>query len=192
MTQPTVAEAARDHAPLLERAFELDVTEAAYDITRIDGHVPEFVRGAYYLNGPSRFHHGDLAYRHWLDGDGAVSNLRFAEDAVRFTHRYVRSTKWLGEHEAGGPVYRTFGTSFEGDQLKRGIALESPANVSAFLWRDKLLAFGEQGLPFELDPETLETRGEYTFEGRLNAISPLSAHPCFDADSGDMFNFGIS
>ena len=65
-------------------------------------------------------------------------------------------------------------------------------NVSVFPWRNTLLAFGEQGLPWELDPETLETRGEYTFDGRLNAVSPLSAHPCFCPASGEMFNFGIS
>src|SRR5262249_15579265 len=46
-------------------------------------------------------------------------------------------------------------------------------------------------LPWGLDPQTLETRGEYDFNGRLNAASPFSAHPKFDVESGEMFNFGI-
>ncbi|MEM1205968.1 MAG: carotenoid oxygenase family protein [Acidobacteriota bacterium] len=190
MTTPQ--EVAPGAAPLLERAFDLDVVEGSWAVTDVEGEVPPYVRGTYYLNGPSRFRRGDLAYRHWLDGDGAVTRLHFGAGGVSFTHRFVRSTKWLAEEEAGGALFRTFGTAFEGDQLKRGIALESPANVSAFRWRDELLAFGEQGLPFSLDPESLETRGEYTFDGRLNAVSPLSAHPCFDAATGDMLNFGIS
>lgn len=183
---------ARDHAPLLERAFTLDVVEDAYGITGVEGEIPAWLHGSYYLNGPSMFGRGGRRYRHWLDGDGMVSALHVAGGKARFVNRFVRGTKFVEEDEAGRSLYRTFGTAFEDDKLKRGIGLESPVNVSAFKWRDALLAFGEQGLPWELDPETLETRGEYTFGGRLNAISPLSAHPCFDWDSGEMFNFGIS
>ncbi|MEM8930159.1 MAG: carotenoid oxygenase family protein [Acidobacteriota bacterium] len=191
-TSAETTSAATDHAPLLERAFEIEVAEGAWDLVA-DGSIPSFVRGAYYLNGPSRFRVGEVAYRHWLDGDGAVSRLAFdGSSTVRFTHRFVRSRKWTDEQDADAAVYRTFGTAFEGDQLKKRIALESPANVSAFRFGDDLLAFGEQSLPYALDPETLDTRGEHTFGGRLNAISPISAHPCLDPTSGEMFNFGIS
>jgi all-trans-8'-apo-beta-carotenal 15,15'-oxygenase len=55
-----------------------------------------------------------------------------------------------------------------------------------------LLAFGEQGLPWELDPVTLETRGVFTFGDRLNDVSPFSAHPKFDPATGEMFNFGVA
>lgn len=181
-----------DHAPLLERAFSRLPREADYALSPSHGKVPDYVRGSYYVNGPARMARGDLRYRHWLDGDGMVAALHFSPDGVRFVSRWVESTKRTTEEAAGKAVFRAFGTRFEGDRLKRGIGLESPVNVSVWAWNDTLLAFGEQGLPWELDPVTLETRGEYTFGGRLNAISPLSAHPNFDVDSGEMFNFGIS
>ncbi len=76
--------------------------------------------------------------------------------------------------------------------MKRRIGLESPVNVSVYPYRNSLLAFGEQGLPWELDPISLETRGEYDFGGALNDISPFAAHPKFDHASGEMFNFGIA
>ena len=76
--------------------------------------------------------------------------------------------------------------------MKRGMALESPVNVSVYPYSGTLLAFGEQGLPWELDPVTLETRGAFTFGGHLNEISPFSAHPKFDPTTGEMFNFGVS
>ena len=72
------------------------------------------------------------------------------------------------------------------------MAIASPVNVSVYPFAGKLLAFGEQGLPWELDAETLETVGEHTFERRLNPISPFSAHPHFDDETGEMFNFGVS
>ncbi len=181
----------KNHAPLIERAFANTPVEGDERLV-VQGALPAYVRGSYYVNGPARFERGDDRYDHWLDGDGMVCALHFADDGVRFVNRFVRSTKLIAEDEAGRFTFRAFGTAFEGDQLKRNLGLESPVNVGVWPWRDTLLAFGEQGLPYELDPATLETRGEYNFERQLNAVSPLSAHPCFDQDSGEMFNFGIS
>lgn len=181
-----------DHAPLLERVFEIEPVEERYRLEGIEGTIPPWVRGTYYVNGPARFRRGELAYRHWLDGDGMVVALRFDDGGVRLTNRWVRSAKAEAEDEAGRALFRTFGTTFEGDRLARGIGLESPVNVSVFPYAGTLLAFGEQGLPYELDPDTLETRGLYTFGRRLNPVSPFSAHPCFDGASHEMVNFGVS
>ncbi len=76
--------------------------------------------------------------------------------------------------------------------MKRGVGLESPVNVSAYAFQRRLLAFGEQGLPWEIDPETLETKGLYTFNRQLNDVTPFSAHPKIDHHSGELFNFGVS
>lgn len=190
----SVAPPTTDFAPGLERLFQRVPDERAYRIAaeRIEGEVPAFVRGTYYVNGPGRFRRGEIAYRHWLDGDGMVCALTLDGDGARFANRFVRSHKWVAEEEAGRARFRTFGTRFEGDELVRGIALASPVNVSVYPWAGKLLAYGEQGLPWELDPETLETLGEHTFGGRLNPVSPFAAHPAFDPESGEMLNFGVS
>jgi carotenoid cleavage dioxygenase-like enzyme len=103
----------------------------------------------------------------------------------------VRGPKFAAEEACGRPVYRAFGTAFPGDRLRRGVATESPVNVSVYPYRDTLLAFGEQSLPVELDPDTLETRGPYDFAGQLNEISPFAAHPKFDPAVGEMVNFGV-
>lgn len=182
----------KDHAPHLERVFAGVPQERDMLLDDVRGTVPRFLAGSYYVNGPSRFARGDVRYQHWLDGDGMVCALHFDARGVRFVNRFVRGTKLRDEEAAGRALYRAFGTAFPDDQLKRGLGLESPVNVSAYKRGDVLLAYGEQGLPYALDPVTLETREEHTFGGRLNAISPLSAHPHFDEQSGEMFNFGIS
>ncbi len=191
VTHPTTAEDI-DHAPFLERAFDRAPVEDSYRIDRVEGELPDYLRGTYYLNGPAQFRRVGHQPRHWLDGDGMVCALAFGVDGVSFTHRFVRSHKFVAEERAGRALFRTFGTAFEGDRLMRDIGLESPVNVSVYPVGDKLLAFGEQGLPWELDPHTLETRGQFTFGGRLNPVSPFSAHPAFDPRSGEMFNFGVS
>src|SRR5262249_33560869 len=148
----------------------LDPHELCYTIEDIDGEIPEFIRGTYYLNGPAKFTRAGLRYRHWLDGDGMVCALRFEPEQISFMNRFVRSTKFVAEEAAGQPIFRTFGTSLTTAQMKRGFALESPVNVSVYPYNGTLLAFGEQGLPWELDPVTLDTRGVFTFRGHLNEI----------------------
>ncbi|HWF83569.1 MAG TPA: carotenoid oxygenase family protein [Vicinamibacterales bacterium] len=181
-----------DHAPLLERAFALDVAEAAGTSVRVDGALPSYVRGTCLLNGPARFARAGLRYRHWLDGDGMVAALALGPGGARFRNRFVRSRKFIREEAEQRPVFRTFGTAFAGDELARGIGLESPVNVSVYPYRGALLAFGEQGLPWALDPITLETLGVYTFSGQLNEVTPFSAHPKIDHRTGELFNFGVS
>jgi all-trans-8'-apo-beta-carotenal 15,15'-oxygenase len=178
---------------LVERAFTLRFSERSYPIGAVEGRVPEYVRGTYYSNGPSRHVFGALRYRHLLDGDGMLRSLRFEDGGIHFSNRFVRSRKYRDEQQADKALYRTFGTRFPGDRLGRyGIGIESPVNVSAWRFAGSLLAFGEQGLPWELDALTLETLGPYTFGGALNEVSPFSAHPKIDPASGEMFNFGMS
>ena len=181
-----------DYAPLIEKAFSLDATEQSYDVEDIEGEIPDFIDGTYYLNGPARFSRGELRYRHWLDGDGMIRSLWFGGGAVHFTNRFVRTHKFVAEEAAGRPIFRTFGTAFAGDQLLKNIAIASPVNVSVYTYSGTLLAFGEQGLPWELDPVTLETRGEFDFSGHINDFSPFAAHPRFDPTVNEMFNFGMS
>src|SRR5690242_15253757 len=186
------AGAVPDLAPGLERCFLFDAVEDAYAVTGVEGHIPAWLRGSYYVNGPARFTRGGLAYRHWLDGDGMVCALHFDGAGVKFANRFVGTRKLREEEAAGAPVYRTFGTAFAGDRLRRKMMLEAPVNVSVYPYAGTLLAFGEQTLPVELDPVTLETRGEYDFHERLNEVSPFAAHAKFDPATGHMINFGIS
>lgn len=176
----------------MERCFQFDAVEDSYPIAGMEGKVPEAVRGAYYVNGPARFERAGMHYKHWLDGDGMVCSLRFEEGGVHFTNRFVQTEKLREEDAAGQFLYRGFGTAFAGDRLRRNVMLEPPVNVSVYPFAGTLLAFGEQSLPYALDPVTLETRGEFDFHGKLNGLSPFAAHAKFDPASGHMLNFGIS
>ena len=60
-----------------------------------------------------------------------VCALRFERDGVHFTNRFVRTHKFVAEEKAGHPLFRTFGTAFPADQMKRGIALESPGTSAS-------------------------------------------------------------
>ncbi|HUG70812.1 MAG TPA: carotenoid oxygenase family protein [Pirellulaceae bacterium] len=183
-----------DFAPGLENAFFQEVLESDYRIDAIEGEIPEFVRGTYFLNGPATVDFAGMRYANWLDGDGMVCSLQFIGSDVFFRNRFVHGRKLVRETQQARRIYRTFGTAFDGDRLKRGIGTESPYNVSVFPYRNKLLAFGEQSLPMELNPVTLETvtpGRTFDFDGALNDAAPFSAHPKIDARNGELLNFGI-
>ncbi len=182
-----------DFAPGIETAFATEPGEIDAVELEVAGELPGYLSGCWIANGPASFGRADLSYRHWLDGDGRVVSVRFEGGAApRATARHVATAKRREEVAAGRAIYRAFGTAFPGDGLIRGVALASPANVSVIPWQGRLLASGEQGLPYDLDPETLKTRGEYTFGGRLNALSPLAAHPKLDPHTGELIHFGAS
>ena len=53
----------------------------------------------------------------------------------------------------------------------------------------KLFASKEDGLPYEIDPETLETLGRYDWDGRLKTQT-VTAHPKVDPETGELLFFG--
>lgn len=181
-----------DFAPGLERAFLRPPEERSVAIDTVAGRLPAFLRGSWYMNGPARFERGGQRFSHWLDGDGMVAAVHFGPDGLRHEARYVRTARLVEEEQAGRALYRAFGTSFPGDRLLHGAALASPGNVSVLPFAGRLLAFGEQGLPTELDPRTLETRGLCDFGGALGPLTPFAAHAKLDAGSGELWSFGVS
>jgi len=176
----------------LDRVLFRNHQEHCYEVETIEGTIPPFVQGAYFLNGPARFERNAVRYRNWLDGDGMICALRFADGKVKFENRFVQTNKLRLEEESGTFQFRTFGTAFEDDQLNLGLATASPANVSVFPFAGQLLAFGEQSIPFALNMQTLETIGAFDFHRALNDVSPFSAHPKIDPQSGELVNFGVS
>jgi carotenoid cleavage dioxygenase-like enzyme len=60
------APALPDLAPHLEGCVWLDPVEASYEVSGVSGRVPEWLRGSWYVNGPSRFERGWMRYKHSL------------------------------------------------------------------------------------------------------------------------------
>lgn len=68
------------------------------------------------------------------------------------------------------PLFNAFDMSFK-----------NPSNTKPVYWGGKLLSCFETALPYELDPMSLSTKGEFTFNGRLRSGQPVtSADPRID------------
>lgn len=177
-----------------ERQFAHDGRDIpARPVAAVEGRLPDVPAGTWYLNGPGRSRAPGIEYRHWLDGDGLIRALVFGDGRVTFASRFVRTRKYHDESRAGRPLFRTFGTAFRGDRLnERQTGLESPANISVLPFAGGLLALGEQGQPWQIDPSSLKTVGAFTAAGTITPVTPFAAHAKVDAATGEMVNFGVS
>lgn len=135
------------------------------------GALPPELTGTYVRNGsnPARANS-----QHWFFGDGMVHGLRLEAGRARwYRNRYVRTAMF----DAGAD----FGQGPPG-------GASNQSNVSAVWHGGRLLTSGEVGLPYHLDPATLDTIGPLDFGGRLT--TSFTAHPKIDPATGRMHVFG--
>jgi all-trans-8'-apo-beta-carotenal 15,15'-oxygenase len=165
--------------------------EHSYWLDSVEGEIPANLEGTFFRNGPGRQKIGETPYGHWFDGCGMLSVFSIADQKVHFKNRYVRTPKYLKETATQKIQYRGFGTQIPGG-LKKNIGRMpgNPANTNSVYHGGKLLALYEGGRPFELDATTLETVGEYTYDGELTKANVFSAHGHFHGSTGDWINFG--
>lgn len=179
---------------------------AEYEITEIDGVLPDDLVGTMYRNGPGKFGVEGERVQHVLDSDGLVLSVTIdppeltpngKKRKVTFRSRFVETEGFLKELEAGQFLYRgTFGTAARApfdDPPRKGVNndpsevpllskiaanalktnIKNSANTQVIAFGGKLLALFEAGLPYRLDPVTLETLGEDDMQGTLGASSRL-------------------
>ena len=106
---------------------------------------------------------------------------------ISYRNRWARTKKWHLERKAGRALFNPFDPSKQ-DPSVSGVVTDGLANTNIVWHAGRLLALEEGHAPFELDPHTLESKGCYTYGGKLKG--PMTAHPKIDYESGEMLFFG--
>lgn len=135
---------------------------------------PMSLRGkTYYRTAPGVFDAYGIPVQHPFDADGTLSAFQFGLDGVDIKYRITTIDTQHRQHEqkANRRLYSgAFGTP------PKFRALKNAANTSVVHWYHKLLIFYEAGVPYVVDPETLETLGPYA-----PITAPFAcAHPKID------------
>jgi len=190
LAAPAFASAAPELAPLQGlRGQDLDARDL-----QIEGRLPDGLRGTYYRNGPGLMARGEERYRHWFDGDGLVQAWTFGGSAgqaqVAHKARFVQTRKFKAEAEAGRFLLPAFGTAIPPRMAIQNADSLNVANTSVLLLNGRLHALWEGGSAYELDPQTLATRGPRVWSPELAGM-PFSAHPKVEPD-GTVWNFGTA
>ena len=132
-----------------------------------------------------------------FDGDGLMSAVTFTNDGkLIFRNKFVRTDGYLKDKETGKMSMRgIFGTMRSGGILQNVFQMKFKhvANTNAVYHGGKLYALWEAGIPYVVNPETLDTMGTTD----LGCIppendSPFAAHPRFDAWTGHLGSFSCA
>lgn len=162
---------------------------APHSLKRLHGRAPALT-GTLYRNGPARFRRAGGMVDHWFDGDGLVRSWRINGDSASLSARFVDTPKRRIEERLGRIVQPGFGTKARAGHELSGPDDANAANTNILVAGDRLLALWEAGSAFELDPQTLETRGAAIFKPELAGM-PFLAHPRVEP-SGQIWNLGTS
>jgi carotenoid cleavage dioxygenase-like enzyme len=179
MQQETTARTARINlAPI---PFECDAPHL-----KVTGELPRELNGTLYRNGPNpQF---DAPGAHWFVGDGMLHAFHLENGRASYRNRWVRTPKWLAEHDAGRALFGGFGRKLP--DVPTAITDGGVANTNIVFHAGKLLALEEGHLPTEIEPDTLKTRGYNDCNGGLHG--PFTAHPKIDPATGEMVFFGYN
>lgn len=172
--------------PYLAGNFAPVRSEDDFDL-EVTGEIPRELRGALFRIGPNPQFEPRDPNHHWFGGDGMVHGFYVADGKVSYRNRYARTPKWELEHEHGRSLFGTFGNPMTTDPLAMGNE-GGVANTNIVWHAGRLMALEEGHQPFEMDRDTLESRGYVRdYRGRV------TAHPKIDPATGEMvwFAYGV-
>jgi carotenoid cleavage dioxygenase-like enzyme len=146
----------------------------------VEGDLPDWLAGRFVVNGPGQFEVGDTALAHWFDALAMLRGFRVdgADDAVRYTNRFVRSEDFRVAREAGRVRRSLPGTPADGSafsRLARSLtgALQDNPSIGVLRREGSLYAVTESPVGVEVDPETLETVGRRDLAAGLDCDATL-------------------
>jgi carotenoid cleavage dioxygenase len=174
-----------DPNPFLEGNFAPWRMEGAAEDLEVIGDIPRELNGTYYRNGPNPAFEPPGRY-HWFDGDGMIHAITLRDGRAHYRNRYVTSNGLKEERAAGRALYRGLLDLDPGEAP----SFKNTGNTNIVWHAGRLLALMEAALPTRMEPASLDTLGEFDFDGRL--IGPMTAHPKMDPETGEMLFFGYS
>ena len=136
----------------------------------VHGEIPKQVDGTYYRCMPD--HQWAPLYEDdvFINGDGAIDAVRIKDGHADFKQKYVRTEKFKIERAARKAVFGKYRNRYTDDpRVKHEI--HSTANTHVIYFENQLLALKEDSLPYAMDPDTLETKGE----SLISNLNPQSA-----------------
>lgn len=167
--------------------FEADIPDC-----EVVGQIPRDIDGAFYRVGAEWYYPPKYPDDAILNADGYISMFRIKDGRVSYKGRWVRTERFRRNQQAGRQLYGYYRNPFTDDPSIRdpaSPARRTVANTAPLIHAGRLLALKEDGLPYELDPNTLETKGQWDAGGAWRGQT-FSAHPKIDPLTGEMVAFG--
>jgi carotenoid cleavage dioxygenase len=158
-----------------------------YDLV-VEGEIPAEIDGSWFRAIPDHQFPPKFAKDTYLSGDGMISLMRIRNGHADFKQRYVMTERLKNDRAARRALHGLYRNPYTDDPSVKGKD-RTVANTTPVWHGGRLLMTKEDGVPYEVDPKTLETKGQFNYGGRLRSQT-FTAHPRQDDDTGEMFFFG--
>lgn len=156
----------------------------------VEGRVPSDLAGTFYRVGPDQQFPPMRGDANPFNGDGIVTAFRFSNGHVDMKHRYVRTQRFNAERAARRGLFGDYRNPFTDDPTVKGVQ-RTVSNTNVVAHNGMLLALKEDGPPYALDPETLETQQLWDWDGQMRATT-FTAHPKIDPASGELVGYAYA
>lgn len=162
--------------------FEAEVLDC-----EVEGKLPDALQGSFFRSCADRrfapLYADDTPY----NSDGAVDQFRFYDGHVDYRSRYVKTQRYIAERKAHRALFGRYRNRSTSDPSVQHLS-HNTANTTPIVHAGMLFSMKEESLPTRLDPDTLDTLGEWDFGGKLTASS-FTAHPKLDPLTGELIAF---
>nr|XP_020648833.1 beta,beta-carotene 9',10'-oxygenase isoform X1 [Pogona vitticeps]XP_020648839.1 beta,beta-carotene 9',10'-oxygenase isoform X1 [Pogona vitticeps] len=168
--------------------------------TKIQGHVPKWLKGRLLRNGPGKFEFGDDKYNHWFDGMALLHKFEIEDGIVKYSSKFLRSDSYVTNSKHNRIMIAEFGTMAVPDPCKTVFerfmsTFEMPkptdnCSVNFTVYKGDYYASTETNVMHKVDLETLKSKGKVNWEKYI-AVNGATAHPHYDPD-GTAYNMGNS
>ena len=159
-------------------------------VSKIEGEIPRELNGTLYRNGPNQkvAPKDGVGALHLFDGDALIHAIRFEDGQASYRGRFAKTDSFLREQEEGVYCFRGLNVPAERELGEDAPASISP-NTNIVPHAGRLLALVENAPPFAMDPESLESKGFWDYDGKMLGLS-TTAHPKIDGRTGQMWIHG--
>ncbi|KUI69650.1 Lignostilbene-alpha,beta-dioxygenase isozyme I [Cytospora mali] len=163
--------------------FEAEVYNCA-----VRGEIPPQIDGTYYRAMPDALWAPLYDDDVFINGDGVIDAVRIKDGHADFKQKFVRTEKFAIERVARRAVFGKYRNRYT-DDVRVKHKIHSTANTHVVYFENQLLALKEDSLPYAMDPDTLETKGAYDFNGQFTSPT-FTAHPKIDPHTGELITMG--
>src|SRR5690606_20417694 len=132
-------------------------TEAElHGLELISGAIPDGLEGALYRVGADRQYPSGRTDDIFIDGEGQIHMFRFKDNQVDYIVKWVETERYKRQKEARRGLFGVYRNRYTVDPSVKDVHLGT-ANTTAMFHAGHLYSLKEDDLPYEVDPETLET-----------------------------------
>lgn len=176
-------------SPYLDGIFTpLKEEKEEYNL-KTEGEIPSDLNGKLVFNASNPQFKPKNFYS-WFDGDGMIHSTSIQNGKVSYKNKYVRTNGFIEEQKKGKPIWD--GIIGKIDETKEHGNMKDSSNTSIVWFNNILLSLWYlSGRPYQIDPETIETKGIYNFYGKFENY--MAAHTKLDPRTGELvfFNYNL-